>query len=140
MTWLAQYQHLTDAQRRTEKALSLPIGMASPLWLAFGAAASAGMAWWWMTRWAQASQPAPRPAPPMPANDRIMPAPAPVPIADLAPTPEAVLAAEGMLMVETAMHHAPAAQAAVSYAESEVHLGARAEVEAPRGRRPRPVS
>ena len=51
MVWLSQFENASDVKRHAERALSLPIGMASPLWLAFGAAASAGVAWWWMTRW-----------------------------------------------------------------------------------------
>ncbi len=35
------------------KSFALPIGAASPLWLAFVGAASAGVAYWWMTRWAR---------------------------------------------------------------------------------------
>jgi outer membrane biosynthesis protein TonB len=38
---------LADAQ----KALALPIGAASPLWLMFAGAASAGVAYWWFNRW-----------------------------------------------------------------------------------------
>src|SRR5579872_6291763 len=34
-----------------DKVLSAPIGLASPLWLAFAGAASAGVAYWWLTRW-----------------------------------------------------------------------------------------
>jgi predicted flap endonuclease-1-like 5' DNA nuclease len=34
--------------------MALPIGLASPLWMAFGAAAGAGVAWWWATRWTRA--------------------------------------------------------------------------------------
>jgi predicted flap endonuclease-1-like 5' DNA nuclease len=49
--------------RRGERALRLPIGLASPMWLAFGAAASAGVAWWWMNRWAQAATPGAHAAP-----------------------------------------------------------------------------
>lgn len=37
----------SDAQR----ALALPIGVASPLWLMFAGAASAGVAYWWLNRW-----------------------------------------------------------------------------------------
>lgn len=37
-------------RRQTERAVSLPLGFATPLWIAFGAAASAGVAWWWMNR------------------------------------------------------------------------------------------
>lgn len=33
-------------------ALHVPIGAASPLWLLFAGAATSGMAYWWMTRWA----------------------------------------------------------------------------------------
>ncbi|MEO8812290.1 MAG: hypothetical protein ABI376_05180 [Caulobacteraceae bacterium] len=58
------------ARSGAEKAVSLSIGMASPLWIVFGAAASAGAAWWWMSRWARPTNleavlgaPAPAPAP-----------------------------------------------------------------------------
>jgi predicted flap endonuclease-1-like 5' DNA nuclease len=49
MTWMDNFD--TAALRReTERAMRLPVGLASPLWLAFGAAASASVAWWWMSR------------------------------------------------------------------------------------------
>ncbi|MBA3810586.1 MAG: hypothetical protein H0X27_02870 [Caulobacteraceae bacterium] len=51
---MPDYEELTAARDRAVKAMSVPVGAASPLWLAFGAAASAGVAWWWMTRWARA--------------------------------------------------------------------------------------
>jgi hypothetical protein len=35
------------------KALHLQLGAASPLWLVFAGAAGVGMAYWWMSRWAQ---------------------------------------------------------------------------------------
>lgn len=35
----------------TGKALSLPLGVVSPLWMMFAGAATAGVAYWWMTRW-----------------------------------------------------------------------------------------
>ena len=38
------------------KAFTLPIGAASPLWLAFAGVASAGVAFWWMTRWTRTPQ------------------------------------------------------------------------------------
>jgi predicted flap endonuclease-1-like 5' DNA nuclease len=38
---------------RARTAMIVPLGAASPLWFAYGAAASAGAAWWWMTRWAK---------------------------------------------------------------------------------------
>ena len=41
--------------RQAETALRVPVGVASPLWALFGAAASAGVAYWWMTRWTRAA-------------------------------------------------------------------------------------
>lgn len=38
-----------------EKALTLPIGVASPLWAMFAGAATAGVAFWWLTRWRSAT-------------------------------------------------------------------------------------
>jgi predicted flap endonuclease-1-like 5' DNA nuclease len=42
------------AGERAERALRLPFGVASPLWAMYGAAAGAGLAYWWMTSWARA--------------------------------------------------------------------------------------
>lgn len=33
------------------RAMYVPLGLASPMWLPFAAATSAGLAFWWMTRW-----------------------------------------------------------------------------------------
>ncbi|HZK99358.1 MAG TPA: hypothetical protein VFC47_05625 [Caulobacteraceae bacterium] len=54
MTWWSDYVGAAASRERAEKAMSLPVGVASPLWLAFGAAASVGVTWWWMTRWTRA--------------------------------------------------------------------------------------
>jgi predicted flap endonuclease-1-like 5' DNA nuclease len=43
------------ADFNAESALRLPLGAASPLWLAFASAAGAGVADWWMTRWTGAA-------------------------------------------------------------------------------------
>lgn len=40
-----------DAQR----ALYVPLGLASPLWFVFAGAASAGVAYWWLNRWREAT-------------------------------------------------------------------------------------
>ena len=58
MAWFPQYPNLgnldlADIRRQSEKAMSLPVGLAFPLWI--GAAAGAGVALWWMSRWAQPS-------------------------------------------------------------------------------------
>lgn len=35
---------------RAVKPFALPLGLASPMWMAYGAAASVGATWWWMSR------------------------------------------------------------------------------------------
>ena len=42
------------AGERAELAFRTPIGAFSPLWAMFGAAAGAGIAYWWMTSWTRA--------------------------------------------------------------------------------------
>jgi predicted flap endonuclease-1-like 5' DNA nuclease len=54
MAWMSDYTDMKAVQGRAQQAMGLPLGMASPLWLAFGAATTAGVAWWLMTRWTQA--------------------------------------------------------------------------------------
>ena len=44
---------MKTARERAESAFYAPLGMMSPLWIAFGAAASAGAAFWLMSRWAK---------------------------------------------------------------------------------------
>lgn len=44
---------VTPSKTEPGKAMSLPVGMMSPMWFAFGAAASFGAAYFWMTRWAK---------------------------------------------------------------------------------------
>lgn len=39
------------AKAQAEKALSLPVGMASPLWLAYGGVTAGALTWWWMNQW-----------------------------------------------------------------------------------------
>jgi NADH-quinone oxidoreductase subunit E len=51
MVWLDGFSDLKAARERAETAFYAPLGMMSPLWVAFGAAASAGAAFWLMTRW-----------------------------------------------------------------------------------------
>ena len=71
--------------RRGERALRLPLGLASPMWLAFGAAASAGVAWWWVNRWVQATTPGGQAAPMRKVShlSLVPKAPAPVVVDDL---------------------------------------------------------
>ena len=53
MSWMTEFADPATVRERTLKSFTVPIGLANPLWLAFGAAASAGVAWWLMTRWAR---------------------------------------------------------------------------------------
>jgi predicted flap endonuclease-1-like 5' DNA nuclease len=53
MPWATEFPGFSDPtalRRQTERALSVPLGMANPFWLMFGAAAATGAAWWWMAR------------------------------------------------------------------------------------------
>ena len=60
-----------------QKAMSLPVGAASPLWLMFAGAASAGVAYWWLNRWRNATHLeavlAPAPAEPKPGTALVVP-------------------------------------------------------------------
>jgi predicted flap endonuclease-1-like 5' DNA nuclease len=53
MAWLDGFPGPKTARERAETAMYAPLGMMSPLWFAFGAAASAGAAFWLMSRWAK---------------------------------------------------------------------------------------
>jgi predicted flap endonuclease-1-like 5' DNA nuclease len=52
MSWMTEFADPAAVRERALKSFAMPMGLANPLWLAFGAAASAGAAWWLMTRWA----------------------------------------------------------------------------------------
>ena len=52
MSWMTELADPAAVRERALKSFTVPMGLANPLWLAFGAAASAGAAWWLMTRWA----------------------------------------------------------------------------------------
>lgn len=54
MAFSQEFPGLPGVGRRTETAWRLPMGAVSPLWAMFGAAAGAGVAFWWLTRWARA--------------------------------------------------------------------------------------
>ncbi len=111
MAWLNEMPGMGAAEDRAAKALSFPVGLASPLWLAFGAAASAGVAFWLATRWTrpanlEAMLSPPRRALEPPVIIELAPEPepeaalglavevAPEPVVELAPdpTPEPVIA------------------------------------------------
>ena len=51
MSWMTELPDPAGLRERTLKSFTYPVGFANPLWLAFGAAASAGVAFWWATRW-----------------------------------------------------------------------------------------
>ena len=78
-------------------ALHVPIGAASPLWFMFTGAASAGVAYWWMTRWMR------------PMNLEAL---LPPPTADAAPADEAAILTEAFI--------APLLEAAESVLEGGV--------------------
>jgi predicted flap endonuclease-1-like 5' DNA nuclease len=54
MALLTEFARMGPFGERAEKSLRTPLGAASPLWFAYGAAASAGIAYWWLTHWTRA--------------------------------------------------------------------------------------
>jgi len=91
MAWFEELPGIGAVGERTEKAWRLPMGATSPLWLAFGAAASVGVAYWWMTRWTRAvNVEALASFTPMPAAEEVAPAEF---VAEPAPAPEPVVEA-----------------------------------------------
>ena len=86
MTWLTE-DNTNAARERAGRAMALPLGFASPLWFAFGAAASVGAAWWWMTRWTRAVNLEAMAAPAAPALSVVEPAFAPSLAAEPTPDP-----------------------------------------------------
>jgi predicted flap endonuclease-1-like 5' DNA nuclease len=50
MSWMQPFE---SDRPDLEKTIRAPIGAASPLWWAFAGAATAGVAYWWLTRWAK---------------------------------------------------------------------------------------
>ncbi len=54
MAWMQDLPGADQIGERTERALRLPLGAVSPLWAMFGAAATTGVAYWWLTQWPRA--------------------------------------------------------------------------------------
>lgn len=73
----------------TTRALNLSVGLASPLWPTFAAAAGAGVAWWYWSQWAKHAI---AEAPVLEAGEGMVAAE--VVTAEAAPEPEAELAPE----------------------------------------------
>jgi len=107
MAWSQEFPGAAAVSERTETAWRVPMGVASPLWAMFGAAASAGVAYWWMTRWTRA------------VNFEAMAAFAPKPVLEATPIeiiaePEPAPAAEPVVepQVSAAVEAAPVEAAA----------------------------
>ena len=78
-----------------QKALYIPVGAASPLWFLFAGAASAGLAYWWMTRFTDRTN-IEALLGVSPAGGAILPAP----VADAAPPESAAEVAETAAIAE----------------------------------------
>jgi predicted flap endonuclease-1-like 5' DNA nuclease len=117
---------------RAERAWKLPVGAISPLWAMFGAAAGAGIAYWWMTQWTRAVNVealagVARIAPPKPAARPIeiiaepeVEAPAGAaaqePVAEATAAMTETLAEVGDAALESVAEAAPALEAAIEQA------------------------
>ena len=114
MSWISDFQDAAAVRDRAAKTLSVQIGLANPLWLAYGAAATAGAAWWMMARaWQPVNLEAePEAVAALPAPEPVAEAAAPVdvaePVVDLAaetgpldPAPQTDVAALPEALPET---------------------------------------
>jgi predicted flap endonuclease-1-like 5' DNA nuclease len=102
MAW-SDFPGAAVVEARAERAWRVPMGAVSPLWAMFGAAAGAGVAYWWLTQWTRAVNVEALagltlPRAPKPQRIEIVaepvaaPAPEPPTIAELAAEPEAAAA------------------------------------------------
>lgn len=55
MPWTSDIRDPSEFRREAERAMTVPIGLASPFWILFGAAATAGVTWWWLNKLARAA-------------------------------------------------------------------------------------
>jgi predicted flap endonuclease-1-like 5' DNA nuclease len=88
MAWSREFPKVEAVEAGAARAFRLPVGVASPLWAVFGAAASVGVAYWWMTRWAR------------PVNVEALAAAAPQPLA--APEPVEIVAETAAVVEDSA--------------------------------------
>lgn len=75
---------------RVMRPFALPIGLASPMWLAYSAAASVGVTWWWMSRMTRLTAPQMNRAETFASNVVAETVEA---IAEMAPTPSEIVSA-----------------------------------------------
>lgn len=113
MAWLNELPGMGAAEDRAAKALSFPVGVASPLWLAFGAAASAGVAFWLATRWTRPMNLEALLGAPAKALDAVaktavvLEFPKAAPVAAPMPEPETTMELAPEPVAETVVHVAP---------------------------------
>jgi predicted flap endonuclease-1-like 5' DNA nuclease len=113
MSWMTEIADPAAIRERTMKSFTVPMGLANPLWLAFGAAASAGATWWLMTRWAR----------PFNAEAVVAPVPAPVRAPTKAEAPEkpaAAVASASVLSEPPVAEAAPAPEPMAASAETPI--------------------
>jgi predicted flap endonuclease-1-like 5' DNA nuclease len=118
MAWIQDFPGATVVEERAERALRFPVGAVSPLWAVFGAAASVGVAYWWLSQWTKsvnieamtgAFAPSARPK-----LTLVEPVAAAEPPAEAAPNPVVTAALEAVsepveAIVEAALVEAPTA-------------------------------
>jgi predicted flap endonuclease-1-like 5' DNA nuclease len=104
MAFSQEFPGAAGVGERAAKAWRLPMGAVSPLWAMFGAAAGAGVAFWWMSQWARAVN--------VEALAGVKTVPAPKPVA----TPAEIIAEAAP--VEAAAIAAPVAEATVAEASA----------------------
>jgi predicted flap endonuclease-1-like 5' DNA nuclease len=126
-----EFPGAAEAGERAGRAFRVPLGVVSPMWAMFGAAAGVGIAYWWMTSWTRAvniealSVFTPKLAAPIPvakpkpveivAEPVVEPVVAAIePVAEAAPAPKVVAAPAPELKLEPVVAKAaPVAKAVI---------------------------
>jgi predicted flap endonuclease-1-like 5' DNA nuclease len=118
MAWSQEFLGAPVVGDGAERALRVPVGMFSPLWAIYAAAAGAGVAYWWMTGWTRAvNVEALAPFAPLPVR-QVEPVEIIVEPAPFAEPPEDLTAAP--VAVEERVAEIPVAEAVAEAAPAEI--------------------
>lgn len=107
-----------DMSPQSPNPFYVPLGAASPLWLMFAGAASAGVAFWWMTRWTAATHLEAA----FGAVDQPLAAPAPEPEAIVFEEPAPLVEAVEEMVVEPSPMVEAASEAAVGTPKPKIKV------------------
>jgi predicted flap endonuclease-1-like 5' DNA nuclease len=156
MAWSQEFPGAAVVGERAEQAWRVPMGVVSPLWAMFGAAAGAGIAYWWVTQWTRAvniealAAPTAKPVaapqrieivaePVLEAPQSVVAEPAPAPVAAEPAQAISVAAPPAPVVAEPAPVEAAAPAAPAVVAELPAETKAEAPVAKPKAAKAKPA-